>query len=64
MFTKVEPLPSIGFDFGQFKKAFQSGTYLVCVPHHVLVVKDREVYDLASTKDSSRVISVWKVEKC
>jgi hypothetical protein len=42
---------------------YSVGTYLVCVPRHMLVVQNGQMFDLANTQYSSTITNVWKVEK-
>jgi hypothetical protein len=43
---------------------YSTGTYLVIVPKHMLVIKDGAVYDLADTNTTRvPILGMWKVEK-
>jgi hypothetical protein len=42
---------------------YNSGTYIVQIDRHVLVIKDGVIYDLQPTNLSSKVLNFWKVEK-
>lgn len=39
------------------------GTFLVCIPHHALVIQDGQQYDAADSRVNSPVESVWMLTK-
>lgn len=59
-FTKMDAkIPYLG----QLPSRLDSGTYLVTVPGHMLVVKNNQIFDLSRTAVNATVRGVWKVEK-
>ena len=54
---------SRGLRLMDLKESFPTGTYLVRVQSHLLVLKEGEIYDLANKKPKTEVLTMWKVEK-
>lgn len=62
-FTKINFAGRIGHRLYSLRDSLTVGTYVVTVPHHMLVLKDGQIYDLSNTSLNAVILNVWKVEK-
>ena len=47
----------------QIRDLYPKGTYAICIPRHMLVLKDGEFYDLRNTNINDFATDVWEVKK-
>jgi hypothetical protein len=47
----------------EIRHLYPTGTFIVNIPHHMMVLKDGEFYDLCTTNLQDYATDVWLVEK-